>query len=184
MPLGRWRVSIHAENKLDAFLAGLPSYQRKYLEQGLSSLTRAETDQFNEWFEKSAENLSASSPKTEDFLIVDGVYRLLLAQAPANLKERRKREERQMREFSRSFINIALPKVPTGAPKKDALTREAVELKNIGLSYTRTANRLNQRHAKEIASGKMRRATTESVRKLIKRFESAQPASPRTKSKN
>jgi hypothetical protein len=89
-----------------------------------------------------------------------------------------------MREFSRSCINVALPKVPAGAPKKDALTREAVELKNTGLSYTRTTNRLNQKHAKEIASGKMRRATTESVRKLIKRFESGQPASSRTKPQN
>jgi len=41
-------VSTHAEKEIDAFLAGLPSYQRKYLEQGISSLTREDAHQFNE----------------------------------------------------------------------------------------------------------------------------------------
>ena len=33
-----------------------------------------------------------------------------------------------MRELSRLVTDMALPKIPVGAPKKEAFTREAVEL--------------------------------------------------------
>jgi hypothetical protein len=109
-------LSSATEKELDAFLAGLPSYQRKFLELGLSSLTPTETDQFNEWFKKSDENLSASDLRTEDFVIVDVLYKCLLSQVPARLKERRERETREIQGFSRSHLNMALPRVPAGRP--------------------------------------------------------------------
>jgi hypothetical protein len=120
MPLRRWRVTNHAANELDAFLAGLPSYQRKYLEQGISSLTREDTHQFNEWFRKSEEWLSAPNPDEEliagSLPVIAETYKLLLTQAPVKLKERRKREEREMRGVLRSFIEIAVGKVKRGRP--------------------------------------------------------------------
>ena len=94
-------MTNHAENELDVFLAGMQSYQRNYLEQGYSSLTPEEVHQFNEWFRRSDEWLSAPNPDEEliagSLPVIAQAYKLLLAQAPAMLKERRKREEREMR---------------------------------------------------------------------------------------
>jgi len=121
-------VTNHAENVLDAFLAGLPSYQRKYLEQGISSLTCEDTHQFDDWFRKSEEWLSAPNPDEE--LIADSLpviaetYRLLLAQAPVKLKERRKREERKMQRALRAFIEIAIGKVKRGRNARDELAEQ------------------------------------------------------------
>lgn len=121
-------MSIHAEKELDAFLAGLPSYQRKYLEQGISSLTREDTHQFNEWFRKSEEWLSASNPDKEliagSLPLIAETYRLLLAQAPVKLKERRKREEREMQRVLRSFVQIAIGKVKQGRKARDELAKQ------------------------------------------------------------
>jgi hypothetical protein len=118
-------VSTHAEKGLDAFLAGLPSYQRKYLEHGISSLTREDTQQFNEWLRKSEEWLSAPNPDEEliagSLPVIAETYRLLLAQAPLKLKERRKREEREMRGRLRSFIEIAIGRVKRGRKARDEL---------------------------------------------------------------
>jgi hypothetical protein len=125
-------VSTHAEKEIDAFLAGLPSYQRKYLEQGISSLTREDAHQFNEWFRKSEEWLSAPNPDEEliagSLPVIAETYRLLLAQAPVRLKERRKREEREMRGVLRSFIEIAVGKVKRGRPARAELSEQILAL--------------------------------------------------------
>ena len=125
-------MSTHAEKEIDAFLAGLPSYQRKYLEQGISSLTREDTHQFNEWFRKSEEWLSAPNPDEEliagSLPVIAETYRLLLAQAPVRLKERRKREEREMRGVLRSFIEIAVGKVKRGRPVRAELSEQILAL--------------------------------------------------------
>jgi hypothetical protein len=127
-PFGRSCVPTRAENELDAFLAGLPAYQRKYLEHGISSLTREDTHQFNEWFRKSEEWLSAPNP--DEKLIADSLpviaetYRLLLAQAPVKLKERRRREEREMQGVLRSFIEIAVGNVKRGRKPRSELAEQ------------------------------------------------------------
>jgi hypothetical protein len=69
------------------------------------------------------------------------------------------------------------PRIPAGRPRQDALAREAAQFKTAGFSHEKIARRLNQAHGEGTA-------TRESVRKLIKRIESPQPASPRTKPKN
>ena len=122
----------HAENELGAFLASLPSYQRKYLEQGYSSLTPEDTRQFNEWFRKSEEWLSAPNPD-EDLIagslpVIAGAYRLLLARAPVILKERRKWEVREMRRVLRLFIEIAVGKVKRGRPVRGELSEQILSL--------------------------------------------------------
>ncbi|MGA2569627.1 MAG: hypothetical protein ABSF23_03840 [Terracidiphilus sp.] len=128
LPLGRWCVSIHAENELDAFLAGLPAYQRKYLEQGISSLTREDTHQLNEWFRESEIWLSAPNPDEKliagSLPVIAETYRLLLAQAPLKLKERRKREEREIRGVIRSFIEIAVGNIKRGRKPRDELAEQ------------------------------------------------------------
>lgn len=132
MPLRRWRVTNQTENELGAFLAGLPSYQRKYLEQGISSLTREDTHQFNEWFRKSEEWLSAPNPDEElvagSLPVIAETYRLLLAQAPVRLKERRKQEEREMQRALRSFVRIAIGKVKRGRKARDELAEQIYAL--------------------------------------------------------
>ena len=129
-------MSTHAEKELDAFLAGLPSYQRKYLEQGISSLTREDTHQFNEWFRKSEEWLSAPNPDEELIVgslpVIAETYKLFLTQAPVKLKERRKREERKMRGVLRSFIEIAVGKVKRGRPVRDELSEQILTLEAEG----------------------------------------------------
>jgi hypothetical protein len=68
-------------------------------------------------------------------------------------------------------------RIPPGRPRQDALAREAAQLKEAGFSHGQIARRLNQVHGEGTA-------TRESVRKLIKRLESPQPALPRTKPNN
>lgn len=120
-------MSSRAENEFDAFLADLPAYQRKYLEQGYSSLTPEEVHKFNEWFRESDEWLSTPNPDEE--LIADSLpviaetYRLLLAQVPVKLKERRKREEREMQAVLRSIIEIAIGKVKRGRKSRGELAK-------------------------------------------------------------
>ncbi len=121
-------MSTRAENELNEFLAGLPAYQRKYLERGYSSLTPEEVHQFNEWFGQSDEWLS--TPNSDKELIADSLpviaetYRLLLAQAPVKLRERRKREEQEMQRVLRSFVQIAIGKVTRGRKARDELAKQ------------------------------------------------------------
>jgi hypothetical protein len=129
-------VSTLAENELNAFLAGLPAYRRKYLEQGYSSLTPEEVHQFNEWFRKSEEWRSA--PNLDEELIADSLpviaetYRLLLARAPVKLKERQKREERGIQRVVRSFVQIAIGKVKRGRKSRDELAERIYALDTEG----------------------------------------------------
>jgi hypothetical protein len=121
-------VPNRAENELNAFLAGLPAYQLKYLEQGYSSLTPEDIQRFNEWFENSEEWLSAPSPDEKliahSLPVIAEMYRLILAQAPVKLKERRKQKEREMRGDLRSFIEIAIGKVKRGRNARDELAEQ------------------------------------------------------------
>lgn len=121
-------MSTRAKNQLNVFLAGLPAYQRKYLEHGISSLTREDTHQFNEWFRKSEEWLSAPNPDEElitgSLPVIAEVYRLLLAQAPVKLKERRSLEERETRSGLGSFIEIAIGRVKRGRIARDELAEQ------------------------------------------------------------
>jgi hypothetical protein len=142
-------VTNHAENELDAFLAGLPPFQRKYLEQGISSLTREDTHQFNEWFRKSEEWLSASNPDEEliagSLPVIAETYRLFLAQAPVKLKERRKREEREMRGGLRSIIEISIGKVKRGRKSRDELAEQIWALEAEGKTSQEIRETLNTR---------------------------------------
>lgn len=130
MPLGRWQVPNDAEKGLDAFLAALPAYQRKQFEPGISSFTQEEMNQWAAWM--------ATTPEQFDGLLQE--YLRLLQRVPARLREYLKRQKREYGPFS-SALN--LPKIPAGAPRKDALANEAAQLKKAGLSYTQIAIRLN-----------------------------------------
>lgn len=127
-------MPTHAEKELDAFLAGLPSYQRKYLEQGYSSLTREDSHQFDEWFRKSEECRSAPNPDEELIAVsLPGIarrYALLLAQAPVKLKERRERYKREG--LSTEIVNLLLPKSKAGRKKNDAVFQQIWELHAAG----------------------------------------------------
>jgi hypothetical protein len=82
MPLGRWHVSRSPEADLEEFLASLPTYKRKEFEQGLSSLTQ---DEKNEWLSDiKANNAEKAAELWQEYV-------RLLQRAPAKLREYRER---------------------------------------------------------------------------------------------
>jgi hypothetical protein len=82
-------------------------------------------------------------------------YLELLKRCPAKLREyRRRRMENAL---------LGVPSVPSGAPRKDALAREALDLQlREKLSYAQIAIRLNGKYGEGTT-------TPQAVRKLIKR---------------
>jgi hypothetical protein len=142
-------VSNDAEKDLSAFLAALPAYKRKQFEQGLSSFTQEEWNQWIEWM--------AAAPEQFDELWQE--YSRLLQRVPAKLREYRKR---MMRENGRSLTEAILPGIPAGRPRKDALAKEAVELK-LRMNVPQIATELNKRHGKDTT-------TPAAIAKLIKRY--------------
>jgi len=113
-------MAISAEKELETFLAGLPVYQRKYFEVGLSLLDQEETEQFNNWV------------PTEDFVLTSGVHRILLSQVPTKLKEQRERMKQEQQEFSQIYLDIALPKTKKGRKVETELAERIWKFKAEG----------------------------------------------------
>ena len=141
-------MSNDAEKDLSAFLASLPAYKRKELEQGLSSLTR---DEMNQW---------ASACITP----VDGImrdvqltaeYERLLQLFPARLKEYRKR---LMQESQKTLASL-LPKGKPGRKPNAALAKRIWALHNAGKT---------SREIQEILRAEGRNLSTEAVEAYLK----------------
>jgi hypothetical protein len=137
-------MSSDPERDLEQFLAGLPPYQRKAFEEGISSLTEDECIQ-----------------ACRDLFLTDNAlrtnYERLVRPIPAKWKDYR---ERKARDAAHASL-IGMPANPKGRPRRDALADEAAQLYESGLSYAQVAVRLNQKYGEGTA-------TADSVRKLIK----------------
>ena len=133
------------EKELENFLADLPAWMQKGFQQGLSSLTQSE---FNEWT-KNQDN--AANLLRE--------YERKIWSIPA-----RRRAYRE----AWGVIEVPLPANPEGRPRKDAIADQAKELKKSGLSYAQIAMRLNQEHGAGTT-------TKENVRGLLKYRRIAKP---------
>jgi hypothetical protein len=139
-------VSQSVEEELAKFLADVPVYRRKAFEQGLSSLTQEE---MNEYVMELVENPNSGAFWRE--------YERLIRQIPAKWSEYRQREIHDAARIKA----LLLPANPEGRPRKDALAIEAARLKETGLSYAQIAVRLNQKHGKGTT-------TKENIRGLLK----------------
>jgi len=102
-------LSKDAERDLAAFLAALPSYQRKLLDQTYSSLTQGEQNQFMGWM--------TATPEQFDALWQE--YRRLVERIPAKLREYRKRINREHGAGTADVLGL-----PKGKPGR----KENVEL--------------------------------------------------------
>jgi hypothetical protein len=126
------------------FLAALPSYQRKWFEQGFSSLT---ADEQSEW----SNDVIAGKPEPR------GEYERLVSRIPAKLRKYRQREADE----SARVRLMGIPANPPGRPRKDFLRAEVEHLRESGLSYPRVSMRINREHGEGTT-------TPESVRALSK----------------
>jgi hypothetical protein len=112
------------EDELEEFLAGQPSWRRKLLLDDLSlSKEEASAATRSSWIEVTK---------------VHEEYLELLRRCPSKLREYRQRR-----------IDNALsgvPLLPSGAPRKDGLAKEAAELRRSGLSWAKIALALNHKH--------------------------------------
>jgi len=82
-----------------------------------------------------------------------------------------KRCPEKWREYRRRQREIALAGVPSGqsgAPRKDALANDAIELKRAGLSYAKIAIELNRRYGAGTTN-------KEAIRSLIRSREEPTP---------
>jgi hypothetical protein len=143
-------VSKSPETQLEEFLAPLPAYIRKVLEQGLSSLTQEER---TKWFADAAvDNFESAAALQEKYLHI-------IKRIPARVREYR---EREIRDWARNLTSLSLlPANPEGRPRKDDLADKAALLKKSGRSYAQIAMRLNREHGEGTT-------TKENIRGLLK----------------
>jgi hypothetical protein len=147
-------VSSRPEKELEEFLAALPAATRTWLEQGAYMLSYEETVELENDSTTQKSNLRQE-------------YERLLQPFPAKLREHRKRKEHERKLVI--DVLMPLPLIPEGRPRKDALADEAAQLKEAGFSYAKIEQRINREHGEGTV-------TADSVRKLIKRLKSRQPA--------
>jgi hypothetical protein len=135
------------EKEIEEFLCRQTSWVRKFL-QGEYALTP----------EEQADFLRSDWP--EVFGTANDEFLRLVKQCPAKLREYRKREVK-------TFLS-RLPSVAPGAPRKDALAREARDLQQTGLSQPEIARTLNRKYPDlKDRKGNIRPITAEGVRKLL-----------------
>lgn len=161
-------MSTLAENELNAFLAGLPLYKRKELEQGpsaFSSYSQEEQSAWTEWM--------TNTPVEHDVLRQE--YVRLLQRVPARLRDYVRRERRENDQIFAAY----LPKIPANRPRKDSLADEALQLKNAGHSYKQIAIRLKVTREDGSPNG-------EQIRGLLKsrRLKARKADSPSGKNQN
>jgi hypothetical protein len=93
-------------------------------------------------------------------------YLQLLQQCPAKLSEYRKLQGR----LAVKSVLSSLPLVPPGAPRQDAVAREAEELQRAGMSQPEIARTLNRRYPnRKDRKGNKHAFTAEAVRKMLAR---------------
>jgi hypothetical protein len=148
------------ENSEEAdFLARQPTWVRKIL-QGDYALSP----------EESAEMQQANWP--EVFGVAQDQYRVLLKRHPEKLREYRKLQKR----LGAASGLWGVPSVPSGAPRQDALAREARGLEQAGLSQSQIAASLNSKYPnRKDRKGNKKPFTAESVRKLLDRRRGTSP---------
>lgn len=119
-------------NEYENYLASLPSYQRKFLEHGFPSLTRAEKNQFNEWRESRdhlAVPLVIASPVLS--LVATALHWASLAQVNPMVKKYRGMAKRELGKDFESFL-AALPKAKAGRPPNVDLAERIRALSDAG----------------------------------------------------
>jgi hypothetical protein len=150
-------VSEDAERDFAAFLAALPVYQRKALNEPDSAFTSDEINQQMQWL------------LTDQFEELNREHMRLVQCVPARLKEYRKRVSRAHGVSAPDALGI--PKGNVGRPRNDAEVALTMQLRADGLSWEQTAIEFHRRTGEK--------TTGENLRSLLK---SRKRASPRKKS--
>lgn len=117
-----------SETAIEEFLSRQLSYVRNYL-QGFplsweDMLALQQRDSFDRLFQARDEYLE------------------LLKRCPAKLRAHREREAKRAAEVALFDV----PSLPVGAPRKDSLAAEAIELRKAGLSWAKIAIELNRKY--------------------------------------
>jgi hypothetical protein len=148
---GGGAVSNNPEKKLQEFLATLPLFRRKELEQGISSLSEGE---MNEWRKYEQEKAGIFAAECRE-------YERLLRPFPASLREYRKRTRKEWGPFAPLFMSA----IKRGRPRLDDVVERVEQLrKKEGLSRAKAVMRVNQ----ERTSNGLPPSTAERVRGLVK----------------
>jgi hypothetical protein len=137
------------EKELEEFLASLPVWMRRTLQEGFPALTQAERQ---EW----ANNFEEIFRRTKQ-------YEHILQQIPAKYRKYRARLKREFRQTSQFEAQFLIPKGKPGAPRKDDLAQQAEHLHQQGRTFPQIAAELNKK------LGKDENTSAEAVRKLLKR---------------
>jgi predicted YcjX-like family ATPase len=139
------QLSMNPEKVLEEFLAPLPAWMQRTLQQGFPSLTQAE---ISEWWR---------NPDEVQHLTDE--YERILQQIPKKWREYRKRLKQEARIFDRFLV----PKGTAGAPQKKELAQKAAVLQRQGMKVPQIAAELNK------TLGEDNKTTADAVRKLLKR---------------
>jgi hypothetical protein len=139
------QLSGNPERELEAFLAPLPAWMQRTLQQGFPSLSQAE---ISEWWRNPDEVLNLTDE-----------YERILQQIPKRWREYRKR----LKQEARVFDQFLVPKGKPGAPRKDSLARGAAVLHRQGKNFPQIAAALNE-NLREVD-----KTTPDAIRKLLKR---------------
>ena len=146
-------MSTNPNIELEEFLASLPVYKRKEFQQGLSSLTQ---DEMNEYIRHAEDPQSGTLAREHE---------RLLQRIPVKLREYR---DREINAFAQLRASTLPPANPEGRPRKDALADEADRLRKLDLSYAQVAKRLNQEgHSRGLLSSE-ETLTGEQIRGLLR----------------
>jgi hypothetical protein len=138
-------LSGNPEKELEAFLAPLPAWMQRTLQQGFPSLTQVE---ILEWWRNPDEVLNLTDE-----------YERILQQIPKRWREYRKR----LKQEARVFDQFVVPKGTAGAPQKKELAQKAALLQRQGMNFPQIAAELNK------TLGEDNKTTADAVRKLLKR---------------
>jgi hypothetical protein len=143
------QLSMNPEKELEEFLAPLPAWMRRTLEEGFPALRQAE---ILEWVNH-----------TEEVFKLTAEYERILQQIPLQWREYRERLKREVRRTARYEAQLLVPKGKPGAPRKDELAQEAALLQQQGMNLRQVAAELNK------TLGQDNQITADAIRKLLKR---------------
>jgi len=134
--------NTNPQKELEVFLAALPMWLRKALEQCKSTkFTSADPKEWRAFRDYVDDKLQR--------------YENLLRRIPTKWKAYRKKHREQ---YGSPATQIMLPRNPAGAPRKDAIASEAIRLRKEGKSYAQIARKLKRKK--------------DATRKLVKSRES------------
>lgn len=143
-------MSSDPESELEEFLAPLPAWLKAALEQKDYSFATVE------------EQLESINNPSRAFELRPEFERIL-CQIPAQWNAYSKRFRDRQREVHKTEEELLkVPKGRAGAPRKDALAKEANALHQAGKNYPQIATELSNKYKEEISS--------EAVRKMVARF--------------